>query len=93
MNQIKIKDWKRVSKRTARKLYEEGKTIRVCPVKINPCNEYYPMSYDISKDDKFGGEPLEWEKKFDSRVNAFEYYNCQYNETGKYSAFYIKEEV
>lgn len=93
MNKIEIKGWKRVSKPTARRLYDEGKTIRLCPVKINPCNEYYPMSFDMNKNDKFEVEPFEWELKFDSRVNKFEYYNCQYNETGKYCAFYIKEEV
>lgn len=91
MNPVSIEGWKRVSRPMARKLYNAGKTIRLCPVKINPCNEYYPMSYDINKDDKFEVEPLEWEKKFESRVNQFEYYNCQYNETGKYCAFYVKE--
>lgn len=91
MYQIKIKEWKRVSKREARKLYDDGVTIRVCPVKVDPCNEIYPMSFDINKNDQFEVEPFEWELKFDSRVNQFEYYNCNYNETGKYAAFYVKE--
>lgn len=91
MNPITIEGWKRVSRPTARKLYNAGRTVRLCPVNVSPCNEVYPMSYDINKDDKFDVEPLEWEKTFDSRVNRFEYYNCQYNETGKYCAFYVKE--
>ena len=91
MNQIKINEWKRVPKKTARKLYDDGVTIRVCPVKVNPCNEVYPMSYDMNIRDTFGIEALEWEKTFDARVNSFEYYNCNYNETGKYAAFYVKE--
>lgn len=92
MNQITIKGWKRVSKRTARKLYDEGQTIRLCPHKINPCNEYYPMSFDMSINDKWDVEPFEWEKTFDARTNQFEWYNCQYNETGKYAAYYVREE-
>lgn len=91
MNQIVIDGWKRVSKTTARKLYDEGKTIRLCPVKCHPCNEYYPMSFDMSINDTWAVEPLEWEKTFDARTNQFEYYNCQYNELGKYAAFYVKE--
>lgn len=92
MNEIRIGGYVRISKARARKLYDEGKTIRICPVKCNPTNEYYPMSFDINKEDKFELEPLEWELKFDCRVNRFEYYNCGYNELGKYSAFYIKED-
>ena len=91
MNQITVDGWKRISKKAARKLYNEGKTIRLCPVKIHPCNEYYPMSFDMNKDDKFDVEPFDWELEFDTRVNRFEYYNCQYNELGRYAAFYVKE--
>ena len=93
MNQIELEGWVRISKQKARKLYDEGQTIRLCPVKAHPCNKYYPMSFDMNKADKFDVEPLEWELKFDSRVNNFEYYNCQYNELGKYSAFYVRREV
>lgn len=95
MNRIIIDGYMRVSKRTARKLYDAGRKIRLCPVKCNPCNEYYPMSFDISKDDHIESEPtmFDWEIQFDTRVNRFEYYNCQYNELGKYSAFYVREEV
>lgn len=93
MNRVEIKGWTRVQKGTARRLYNAGKTIRLCPVKANPCNEYYPMSFDININDTWDVEPLEWEKRFDSRVNGFEFYNCQYNELGKYSAFYVREEA
>lgn len=92
MNQITIDGWKRVSKKTARKLYNEGRTIRLCPVKFHPCNKYYPMSFDMSINDEWSVEPFEWEKTFDARTNNFEFYNCNLNETGKYSAFYVREE-
>lgn len=92
MNKVEINGWIRITKAKARKLYDAGKTIRLCPVKAHPCNEYYPMSFDISLNDKWDVESLEWEKKFDSRVNGFEFYNCQYNELGKYTAFYIRKE-
>ena len=93
MNRVEINGWVRVSKRMARKLYDAGKTIRLCPVKCHPCNEYYPMSFDMNKEDKFDVEPFDWEKTFDARTNKFEYYNCQFNELGKYSAFYVQKEV
>ncbi len=95
MNQVEIEGWMRISKSMARKLYDAGQTIRVCPCKVNPCNEYYPLSFDMNKEDDVYSEPtmFDWEIKFDTRVNRFEYYNCQYNETGKYSAFYVKKEV
>jgi hypothetical protein len=81
----------RVSKRRARKLYDEGKTIRILPVKVYVDNNMFAL--EINKNDKFEVEPFDWELKFDSRVNRFEFYNCQYNETGKYSAFYIRKEA
>lgn len=93
MNQIEIEGWVRISKQKARKLYDEGQTVKLCPVKAHPCNKYYPLSFDINKGDKFEIEPFDWELKFDSRVNNFEYYNCQDNELGKYSAFYVRREV
>ena len=93
MNQITIRGWKRISKKAARKLYEQGKKIRLCPCKVDPTNEYYPMSFDISLNDEYEVEPFDWQMKFDARVNAFEFYNCQYNELGKYTSFYIREGV
>lgn len=93
MNNITIGEWTRVSKKTARKLYDEGQTVRICPCKVNPANKFYPLSLDINKEDKFDVEPFDWELKFDTRVNRFEYYNCQYNELGKYSAYYVRKEV
>lgn len=90
MREINIGNLMRISKRRARRLYDEGKSIILCPVKCDPTNAYYPMSFKISLDDKFDVEPLDWEKEFDSRVNRFEYYNCQYSELGKYSAFYVE---
>lgn len=93
MNEVTINGWTRVSKRKARTLYDAGQTIRLCPVKINPCNEYYPMSFDMNLNDKWDVEPFDWEKTFDARTNRFEYYNCQYNETGKYAAFYVRKET
>lgn len=91
MNPSYSNAYKRVSKRTARKLYDEGKTIRILPVKVYVDNNMFAL--EINKNDKFEVEPLDWELKFDSRVNHFEYYNCNYNETGKYSAFYVRKEV
>ena len=85
--------WIRVDKRTARRLYNEGHTIRLVPVKCSPVNNTVWHTVNIKDRGCAGIDPelFDWELKFDSRVNQFEYYNCQYNELGKYSAYYVRE--
>lgn len=69
----------RVSKAAARKAYNNGESVFICPVKCNPANKYWQTGIKI---DNAAGDP------FDKVVNAFEFYNCGYNELGKYAAFY-----
>lgn len=84
MNKYKIsgngRTYERINKATARKLYNNGVSIAICPVKMHPCNMWAPAF--ITRPESFK------ESSFDSFVNSFIYYNCQYNETGKYPAFY-----
>ena len=79
----------KINKTRARRLFNEGITIyllpcnvglssiwvKPCPINNRELNEF--MNIDISY--------------FDSQVNNFEYYNCNCNELGKYSHFYIEE--
>ena len=82
MIQPEFNSIKRITKKEARNRYNKGQSMIVCCCKINPLNclgivtmELYPW-YDV--------------KDFDSVVNEFEFYNCNY-ETGYYSAFYIEK--
>ena len=83
---------KRINKKTARKIFNNGGTIRICANKINPTNEFYHLYDDIKKDytneDHFGCCGIYSKITFDDIINHFEYYNCNY-ETGYYTAFYI----
>ena len=72
----------RISKKKAEKLFNSGTDLLVaCPVKLRPG---FPFACHM---------PLpnnnKTEERFEQVVNAFEYYNCTCNETGKYSAFYL----
>lgn len=73
-------EYKRVSKPTAKRLYADGKEIFVAPWKARFGNWYasFAMKKESDEDD------------FESRINAFIYYNCQCDEIGKYPAFYIR---
>ena len=74
----------RISKATARKLFEQAEVIGVCPVNINPESIWDGMC-TFQKGHKFEN------RSFDEFVNSFVYYNCQLNETGKYPKFFRKE--
>ena len=89
MNKITIGKYTRISKATARKLFLDGKTIAIVPCKCDPDNKFFP-AFTANRRDKeeFVIDEIGMKNYFDNMVNSFEYYNCQYNETGKYAAFY-----
>ena len=74
--------YKRIRKDVARRLYAEGRTIYLTPSNVvaNDSN-FWIKPYPISNR----------EENFDDAVNAFEYYNCNY-ELGYYTNFWIIEE-
>ena len=82
MNNIKINNIIRVSKRTARSMYKENYTIELIPRSINP-RGMWMQGYAINK-------LKEEDQDFDHIVNAYQYYNCN-NETGLYAAYYVHE--
>lgn len=71
--------FERVDKRQARKAYNNGLRVVVCPVNLRPGCPWYPEII-VS-----GGSGA----TFEEMLNSFIYYNIRDNETGKYAAFYI----
>lgn len=71
----------KIRKTKARKLFNEGQVIYLLPCKMRVDN-VWQKPHEVVKSEE--------NNDFDKVVNSFEYYNCQYNETGKYTAFYIK---
>lgn len=83
MKQIKTKNWKRISKRTAKKYYNEGKGVYLLPCNFNPENIWQaPMLVKYSQEKDY----------FNRSVIAFEYYNCGDRERGYYAAYYVRNE-
>lgn len=75
----------KINKRQARKLYNKGITIWLTPCKCI-YNSMLFGEYKINKATTHKGG------NFDSVVNCYEYYNCNYNETGLYCAYYILDD-
>lgn len=80
MKQININGYKRITKRNAERLYELGQPVLFCPVKLIPGGVWRNGCIITKKE----------EITFKQALNAFEFYNCN-NETGNYTAFYIKK--
>lgn len=94
MRAITINGFRRISKADARKRYNNGEMIRLCPVKFRPDN-MAGFFGDIYKDSRLteqdGFQTVVSRKDFDDTVRMFEYYNCQDSRSGYYAAFYVKE--
>lgn len=78
-----IHDYKRVDKRVARRLFNEGEAIFLVPCN---CDVHSLFTYEIGKD--YWG--IDEDPDFDKVVNAFEWYNCN-SELGRYTMFFIKK--
>lgn len=83
MNKYTIDGYTRISKARARKMFNNGETVYFCARNLRPGKPWYPESA-INKERAFN--------TFENVVNAFEFYNCVNSETGKYTAFYTREE-
>lgn len=89
MVKIETAHWRRISKAKARKLYISGKDIMIVPHKVNPENEWGVGSIVHQHP-----EIPEYERYWfwDRLIDQFVLYNCQYNELGKYPAFYERRD-
>jgi hypothetical protein len=82
MNKYKIKinntQLIRVHKTTAKKMFNNGEKLVICPNNLRPGFPWFP---DATIDNKE-------ETDFDKHINSFSYYNCINKETGYYIAYY-----
>jgi len=76
---------KRITKTTARKAFNNGRTIFIQSSKIAPNS--YAMPAWFTNADKYTQAP-DNPKWFDQVVSNFEFYNCTY-ETGYYASYYM----
>ena len=86
MRNLDTGKYTRVRKDVARRLFNEGRTVYLTPSNV------------VASDTNMWIKPLAIEQRegkskgeFDKQVNAFEYYNCNY-ELGYYTNFWINEE-
>ena len=70
MRNITVNGYKRITKRTAERLYELGQPVLFCPVKLIP-GGVWGNGCIITKEEG---------RTFKQALNTFEYYNCS-NET------------
>lgn len=78
--------FQRVSKKDARRAYNNGLAVIFCPVNLRPGKPWKPEAVICPHSFEVVNDVI---TPFEKRVNEFEYYNCINNETGRYTAFYI----
>ena len=84
--------FKRVTKQAAKNAYKKGITVIFCPVNLRPGAPWHPETMLNRKQrEKFVIDEIGLENDFYNYIASFEYYNCKNSETGKYSAFYLRE--
>lgn len=89
-------NFKRIRKTMAKRLYNEGKKLYIVPCKVFPdFNAMWVKPFELQYTEEMKQRDIEYpaiafEHTFDSRINSFEYYNCNY-ELGYYTAFYITD--
>lgn len=92
MNHITMNGYTRISKAEARKRFCAGKQILIVPCKCRPNDKFWGGSYitDVNHEREVFclHEEAPDDFLFENIVGMFTYYNCQYNETGKYPAYY-----
>lgn len=97
MTAVTVNGYRRVTKQAARRLYESGKEIFLCPVRLLPGGYWSPeIRVQINTRPVISGDGftniVPRDRTFEAVVNCFTYYNCLNNETGRYAAFYVKGE-
>lgn len=76
-------EYRRISKREAKRRFEAGEVVALCPVKLRPGFPFAPhCSIRRNDDEHWSGVD-----KFETRLNEFIHYNCSHA-AGYYAAFY-----
>ena len=73
-----VGNMKRVQKRCAKRMFNLGVPVYICPVNFRPDNMYAPATRMNPDED------------FDAITSYFEAYNCINSETGRFAAFYVE---
>lgn len=71
--------FQRIDKKIARRAYNNGLRVMLCPVNLRPGYPYHPET-------SISGKAA---ATFEEALNAFEFYNLRGKETWRYTAFYI----
>jgi hypothetical protein len=82
----------RVSKAAARKAYDAGQPVVLCPVKLAPFGGFRPScmvqrDFEDEKGRASFNMPI---ADFDTVVQNFVWYNCQLHETGYYASYWVQ---
>jgi len=98
--------YERVTKRTARKLFADKVPFVMCACNLHPfgmCGfgmDVEPSKYDSetvclpdSRTAENGFRGVRRPYSLDDIVANFEFYNCSDRETGKYAAYYVREDI
>lgn len=97
MNRVNVGGFVRVSKWEAERRYNAGEIIRFCACKLSPVNIWGCYS-DLCREavSPIAGDGFNTiaarNREFETVVNVFRFYNCN-GETGRYPAFYVREEA
>lgn len=75
------KEYARIDKREARRLYNAGRPVIVIADNLRPFTQWH-CEIEISNKDQIENTD------FDKRINYFEVYNCINRETGYHATFY-----
>lgn len=81
------KTYCRISKATARKMYERGGGFLACPCKLRPGWPWHPEVY-ICREMAFP-----YAGTFDKTIAYVTGMNCINSETGRYLAYYAEEDI
>lgn len=85
MKWVNINGYQRISKSIARKRYNDGEVIYLCPCNLCPGG---PWSSEVAVCLTDGDGATSAPSDFDTVVNRFAFYNCNF-ESGYYPAYYI----
>ena len=92
----KSNGYTRISKATARKIYNNGGYIFMLPCKARLDSMWIsPARFNKSEFCTAATVGIDTvvprNHEFETVVNCYSYYNCNYSELGKYPAFYVKD--
>lgn len=93
MTGLRCNGFRRVQKMRARKIYNGGGMIYICPYKMRPGGPWSP-EIAVTKTDMDAVDGASYfvanTRDFDVLVREFEHFNCS-SSVGEYAAFYIKD--